>query len=198
MPINSSVRDLVASCDLEERIALVPASAMLRGLYFKNTLNILRRAGRERPFVDLYPEKYSAVHLYPVTQFLERLAVAGALLAGPQNVHQGMQEIGLGNARAFSGSLLGKSLLKFLAPNPVKLLKQADAGRRLSCTYGRWHTDFIETNRAVVHLYEEYLWIESNILGAAIGTFDSIGKSVQVDVELISRFEGRLFISWDS
>ncbi len=82
------IRHLVEHCDLGERLALVPASAMLRGLYFKNTVSVLRKANLLTDFLEYYPESFSAVRWYPVADFLEQLAVAGALVAGPEKIHE--------------------------------------------------------------------------------------------------------------
>lgn len=196
--LSEGVRKLVSHCDLEERLPLVPASAKLRGLYFKNNLTVLRDAGLEDEYRRYFPETHSAVRWYPVSDFLERLAVAGALLCGPENIHEGMQRIGHNNAMAFAESLLGRTLLRLLARDPVKLLKQSVAGRRQSCTYGRWEVVFLEPGCAELTMFEEYLWLESNVLGAAIGTFNSVGREVSVEVEVFSRFEGKHTLRWNA
>jgi uncharacterized protein (TIGR02265 family) len=183
---------------LEERLPLVPASAKLRGLYFKNNLTMLKREGHEQAFLRYYPERYSAVRWYPVADFLEQLAVAGSLLCGPEKVHEGMRRIGHNKAVAFAESLLGRAMMRFFSNDPVKALQQAAAGRRQSCTYGRWETSFVERGVAVMKMYEEYLWIESYVAGAGRGTFASIvGRDIDVEATLVSRFEGRLTLRWD-
>lgn len=177
----------------------MPASAQLRGLYFKNNLTMLRQEGLEGRYRSYYPENYSAVRWYPVADFLERLAVAGALLCGPEGVHEGMRRIGHNNAVAFAESLLGRTMMRFFSNDPVKAVRQASAGRRQSCTYGRWEASFVEPGVAVMKMYEEYLWIESYVSGAGHGTFTSIvGRDIDVEVELTSRFEGSLTLRWDA
>ncbi len=193
----AGVSELVAHTDLAERKAMVPASAKLRGLYFKNNITVLRRRGLEEEFREMYPEQYSAVRWYPVADFLERLAVAGALVSGPENVHEGMRLIGENNALAFAESLMGRAMLRLLARDPVKLLRQSMAGRRQSCTYGRWDLELIGPGEAVMSMHEEYLWLESNIVGAAIGTFRSVGVDVDVSLELTSKFEGKVTMRWE-
>jgi len=194
--LNRRIRDLVAGTDLEERLSLVPPSAMLRGLYFRNTIAVLRSAGTLPSYEAIYSESYSAVRWYPLSDFLERSAVAAALLVGPERVHEGLREIGRRNVLAFSESLIGKMLLRILPRDPVSLLKQACAGRRQSCRYGRWEVTFPEPGKAVMAMFEEYLWIESNVLGAAEGTFAAVGRDVSVTVELDSKFKGRHILTW--
>jgi uncharacterized protein (TIGR02265 family) len=196
MALDPRIAGLVAHTDLEERLRLVPPSASLRGLYFKNTVAVLRSAGLLAQYQELYPEAHSAVRFYPIADFLERAAVAAALLRGPEHVDGGLREIGRRNVLAFSESLIGRTALRLLAPEPVTLLRQACAGRRQSCRYGRWEVTFPERGMAVMHMFEEYLWIESNVLGAAEGTMEAIGRTVTVQVELDSKFKGRHILRW--
>jgi uncharacterized protein (TIGR02265 family) len=192
------IRQLVEHCDLDARLKSVPASAQLRGLYFKNTIAVMKKENLLDEYSGLFPETYSAVRWYPVSDFLQRLAVAGALLEGPENVHHGMLQIGRHNAAAFAKSLLGQTVLKLLSRDPQKILKQACAGRRQSCRYGRWEVEFPEPNMAVMHMFEEYLWIESNVLGAAEGTLEGTGCTFDVRYEVDSAFQGRHILKWST
>ncbi len=197
MVLDSRIHKLVTHSDLEERLQSVPASAQLRGLYFKNVINVMDKADLLRDYEAYFPETYSAVRWYPVADFLTRAAVAAALLKGQERIHEGLRAIGHNNAAAFADSLLGKTMLRFLAHDPVKLLKQACAARRQSCRYGRWEVQFPEPGMAVMDMFEEYLWIESNVLGAAEGTFESSGHQVTIEVHLESPFRGRHILRWD-
>lgn len=196
MGVSERIRPLLEHCDLERRLPLVPASAQLRGLYFKNTIAVLKKANLYEKFSQYYTQEHTAVRWYPVSEFLEQLAVAGALLKGPEHVHEGMQAIGRHNANAFAESLIGRAMLRLLSRDPVRLLKQASGGRRQSCRYGRWQLEFLEPGRAIMHMHEEYLWIESYVLGAAQGTMDAAQGNAVVSYELDSPFQGRHVLLW--
>jgi hypothetical protein len=43
---------------------------------------------------------------------------------------------------------------------------------------------------------EEYMYIESYLLGAAQGTFDAVGVPVQIEVSLRDRFNGQHHLRW--
>jgi uncharacterized protein (TIGR02265 family) len=196
MGLRADVRSLVQYCDLEERLPAVPASAQLRGLYFKNTINVMKSAGLQGRYAELFPETYSAVRWYPLADYLERHAAAGALLAGPETVHDGMRTIGHNNAQAFTESLLGKTMIRLLSRDPMRLLKQSAVGRRQSCQYGRWELHFPAPGHAVMEMYEEYIWIESNVAGAAEGTMAVTSVPVKNRCELDSKFRGRHVFEW--
>lgn len=100
--MHQRIRALVAHCDVEDRLRSVPASALYRGLYFKNIVTVLEQKGVFEKYAELYPESYSAIRWYPLSDYMERLAVAGALLRGPEQVHQGMRDIGHHNATSLS------------------------------------------------------------------------------------------------
>jgi uncharacterized protein (TIGR02265 family) len=183
-------------CDLAERLTLMPPSAKSRGLYFRSIDAVLHEAGVGARYRALFPESFPAIAWHPASEFLVRLAVGGALLTSPAEVHLGMFEIGRRNALAFASSLLGRTLIRFLARDPKKLMMQGAAARRQSCGYGHWELTFPSERSVVVQMTEEYMYIESYLLGAAQGTFDAIGLPVRTRVELDDRFKGRHLLEW--
>jgi uncharacterized protein (TIGR02265 family) len=190
------VDDVCRHCDLRERLTLVPPSAKVRGLYFRSIEAVLARAGRAERYRELFPERFAAILWHPASEFLVRLAAGAALLTSAERVHEGMFEIGRRNAVAFAESLLGRTMLRLLSRDPHKLLQQAVAGRRQSYSYGSWELTFPEEREAVMTMVEEYLYIESYMLGAARGTFDAIGVAVRTEVVLEDRFRGRHIMAW--
>ena len=183
-------------CDVEERITLIPPSAKSRGLYFRSIESVVADAGEGEQYRRLFPERFAAVMWYPASEFLVRLVVAGALLASPERVQEGMFEIGRRNAVAFSESLLGRAMLRLLSRDPKRLLHQGAAARRQSSSFGHWDLCFPDGREAIVDMREEYMYIESYLLGAARGTFDAIGIAVDARCELDTRFSGRHLLSW--
>jgi uncharacterized protein (TIGR02265 family) len=188
--------EVSAPCDIAERLPLVPPSAVTRGLYFNSIANVLADAGRAERFRELFPEPRSALRWYPTRDFLERLAIGAGMLLGPERVHEGMFEIGRRNARAFTDGLLGKVMLRVLARDPHKVLKQAIAGRRQSSKPARWELSFPAERTAVMLLIEEYGYIESYMLGGAHGTFEAIEVPVRIECLLEDRFSGRHVFRW--
>jgi uncharacterized protein (TIGR02265 family) len=190
------IRELCRHCDVHERVALVPPSAKVRGVYFGGIDRALVKAGCHERFKALFPQRLPAVLWHPATDFLVRLAVGGAILAGPDRVDEGMFEIGRGNAVTFAESLVGRALIRLLDRNPLRLLKQAIAGRRQGFAYGRWELAFPTDGEAVVTMTEEYAYIESYLLGAARGTFDAVNVPVKAEALLSDRFNGKHVLRW--
>jgi uncharacterized protein (TIGR02265 family) len=182
--------------DLAERLSLLPPAARVRGLYFGALEAHLMRAGRIDRYRSLFPERFAAVLWHPMREFLVRLTAASALTTGLDRIPEGMFEIGRKNAEVFVESLLGRVLLRILSREPKKVLQQGVAGRRQSVEGGHWALTFPEERTAVMTMTEEYLYIESFLLGAAQGTFDAIGVPVRTEVMLTDRFSGQHVLRW--
>lgn len=198
MPAPSAAIELVAPyCDIKDRLALVPPSASCRGIYFKNVEAQVERAGGIRHYRELLGEdRFSALPYYPLSDYLLRLAVAGAIVATPERVHDGMFAVARGNAAAFASSLLGRALFRLLARDPVRLSEQGLAARRQSHTYGHWAIVRHGDNALEMVYSDEYQWIESVMAGAARGTFEACGIDAQFETRMRSRFNGSTFIRW--
>ncbi len=184
-------------CDLLERIDRIPPSAQVRGVWTKILERQLQERGLLPEYRRLLPGHSSgAFELHHVSDLLLRAAVAGALLAGPEDLHQGMFEITRDNARRFTSSLMGRTLLRLLARDPRRLCQQILASRRQTCHYGSWELLSVREGEARIYLREEYIWIESYLLGAAVGTFEVLGDDVEATAELEGPFHGTHIIRW--
>lgn len=184
-------------CDVVDRLKRVPRGAGVRGIALRALEGTLRAEDKLDAFRTLFPERCNAMQWIPTEDFLVRLVVAGTLLRGPADVHRGMYEIGRSMATAFAASLLGRLLLLHgLSRDPRLLLIQGQAGRRQMIQGGFWTLTFQGAREACIRMVDEYLYIESYMLGAAYGTFEAVQLPVQVDVELEAPFCGRHIIRW--
>ncbi len=195
-PRRQVLAEIAAASDLEERLREVPASARCRGLFFDSVDRVLERAGKLDEYRRLCPDRRAASRFYPVTEYLEDAAIGAAILASPARLHEGLEAIGRRNVVAVSESAIGRALLRVLDPDPRRLLEQGALGKRLTCNYGRWYVSFPTEHSAVVTMRDEYIWIDSLLLGAARGTFEAVGREVESEVEIWTRFSGRHLLRW--
>lgn len=188
---------LAPHCDIVTRLSAVPPAARVRGVYFRSALDEITRRGRRAAFEAVIHEtERSAFMLYPASDYLVWLAWAGSLITSPVSVHAGMRELSRGNAVYFGQSLLGRSLLRLLSRDPVQLLHQAIKSKRAVSNYGRWYIADESPRHVVVRHEEEYVWIESALLGGALGALESCGIAPSVEVKLKDRFNGDLVFRW--
>lgn len=200
MRVSPDVRALTlvaAHCDIEDRLPLVPPSASVRGIYFRAIEKQVAAQGVLESYKEYFPaDRFGSLSFYPVSEYLVRLACAGALVASPERVHEGMLTIAKGNARAFIDSILGRLLLRVLSGDPIRLVEQAIAGHRQSANYGHW--EMVRRSERVVEVFyrQEYAWIESAIAGAGLGTFEACGLAVKMETRLEDRFNGSALYTW--
>lgn len=186
-----------AHCDLEARLRDVPPSAQIRGVWVRSMEDALRRRGELAGFRAWFPdEPASVLRWYPVAWFLPRLAVAGALITSPAEVHRGMYEIGFGNADGFIGTLIGRTLFGLLSRDPARVIQQGAAAHRQCTTYGRWHLELPAPRTSRMVMRSEYIWIESYQHGSAVGTYDAIGCPAEVKVSLTGPYDGAIEVTW--
>jgi len=183
-------------CDIEERMKLVPATARVRGVLFRPIQAQLQKRGLLDAYQAYFGEKRGAIPFYPLTDYLLRLAVAGALVTTPSRLHEGMFSICKGNASEIVESVLGRALLRLLARDPVRLTEQGLAARRQTMAYGHWSI-VRHGERSIEMVYEnEYTWIDSAIAGSAVGTFEACGLTPKIETRLVDRFNGSTLIEW--
>jgi len=184
-------------CDIAERLEVVPPSARVRGLYMKSLESVLQRAGRVRLYQEFFRnERWSPVRMYPLRDYMVRLAVAGASLYSPERVHDGMRDVWRTNATTFASSLLGRTMLRLLSHDPVRLTEQGLAARRQTYQYGHWEIVRHDTRSIEMVYREEYIWIESAIAGGALGAFEACGIDAKIETKLVNRFDGSTLVTW--
>lgn len=190
--------ELVAPhCDIVDRLRHVPPAATMRGVFFHNVEGQLERMGRLPAYRAYFPDdRFFSLPFYPLSDFLVRLACAGAIVASPARLHDGMRAITRGHATTFVQSLLGRALVRLLSRDPVRLTEQGIAARRQTYGYGRWTIERL-TPRSLRVVYEdEFQWIESAVAGAAEGTYVACVPEVQLETVLSGRFTGHTTMRW--
>lgn len=188
---------LAPHCDIAPRLAAVPPTACVRGLYFRAALDEITRRGQRAAFETIiHDTERSAFMLYPLTDYLVWIAWAGSLIATPTDVHVGMRELFRGNAVYFGQSLLGRSLLRLISRDPIRQMHQAIQSKRAITNYGRWSIIDEGPRHVTVRHDDEYVWIESALLGGALGGFESCGLSPTVEVSLRDPYHGDIAFRW--
>jgi uncharacterized protein (TIGR02265 family) len=190
--------DLVgAHCDLEQRLRDIPPSARARGIWVRTFENALgRRSGAMDQYLAIFESAASPLGWEPLGEVVARLAVAGAIYTSPREVREGLRLLARTQAVSFADSLLGRTLIRLLAPDPVRVLQQGAAARRQTCNYGSWEHDFSTPGRAIVTHRDEYGWLDSQVLGSAEGTLDAIKVRAEIAQRLDDPYNGVTVITW--
>jgi uncharacterized protein (TIGR02265 family) len=191
------IESLAPHCDIVARLAAVPPWARVRGVYFRAALQELTRRGLRPAFDKAFEEPERATFtLYPVTDYLVRIAYAGTLITSPERVHEGLHELFRGNAHYFAQSLLGRGLLRLIARDPVRQLHQAIKSKRAVSNYGRWSVIAEEPGMVEVLHEDEYVWIESALAGGALGGFEACGVYPSIELRMRDAYNGSVIFRW--
>jgi uncharacterized protein (TIGR02265 family) len=197
MRMSRAVALVAPHCDIVERLQVVPPSAQLRGVWINSVEEQIGKIGKLELYREYFPaDRFSTLTFYPLEDYLERLACAGALVSSPARVHDGMSQLMQGNARAFMETLLGRVMLRVLSRDPMKLFEQGTAARRQTFNYGRWELKRLGAREVEIVHHDEYNWIESAIAGSWLGTFEACNVTGKVETRLVDRFNGSTFLSW--
>jgi uncharacterized protein (TIGR02265 family) len=196
MVFESALDFVGAYCDLEKRLVDIPPAARARGIWVRTFEAEIDKVGQLERYLRIFPSRASTLGWLPCSEAVARVAVCGALYASPSDVHAGMRRIGQVQPLRFSESLLGRSLIRLLSPDPVRVLQQGAAARRQTCNYGQWDYDFSQPRRATVRHRDEYGWLESQVLGSAEGTLQAIGVNATVELTLEDAYNGVVDIRW--
>ncbi len=190
--------DLVgAYCDLEQRLKDIPPSAQARGIWVRTFENALAvRPGATDRYLTIFGAPASPLGWHSMGDVVARIAVAGALYTSPSDMKEGMRELGRAQSVQFAESLLGRTLIRLLSPDPVRVLQQGAAARRQTCNYGHWEYDFSTPRCAVITHRDEYGWLDSQVLGSAEGTFEAIRVPATFDLVLSDAYNGVTTITW--
>jgi uncharacterized protein (TIGR02265 family) len=182
--------------DLEERLRQVPSSACSRGIFF----NLLRDDLNRRHLLGLsevqriLKEPRKSYRFYPTRDLVEVYALGGALVnADPR---EGIRQLFMGTASYFSSTWYGAAFARFLKPDPFAALSYIERSREHVANYGRWRLERRGPGHAILHMFDEYFWIEAAQRGGCEGMLLACGVSGEVRAELDSMFDGRLDIRW--
>ena len=82
MPESRAIALVGSHCDIVERLAVVPPSAQVRGVWIRAIEKQLSKHGRLAVYREYFPDDhYSALGFFPLADCLVRLSCAGAIIA---------------------------------------------------------------------------------------------------------------------
>lgn len=181
--------------DLERRLAAIPARAAVRGAFYNLIHHSLERRGLGSA-LSVQPELAEprrSYKLYPARDWVLAFATGGALL--DSNPLEGMATIFGDGPRYFVNTWFGEVLRRFIQPDPLPALRWIERSREHLCNFGHWRIETRGENRLILHMFEEYMWLEAH-RGGCEGLLDMCGVKGTVRATQDGLFQGRLEIEW--
>jgi uncharacterized protein (TIGR02265 family) len=181
--------------ELDARLRAVPSTALVRGLFFNMIGDHLKRCGKASAARTIVGPHRRIYALYPVSELLVAFAEA-APLVDARDPRAAIAQIWAGGSRYFAGTWLGKAFQRFIRPDPLSALEWLEGAREHFCNYGQWRLELVQPGHAVLHMFDEYIWIETAHRGGCEGLLAACGVTGSVEPTLDSMFSGRLDVRW--
>jgi uncharacterized protein (TIGR02265 family) len=187
-----------ALLDLDRRLRETPEHAQVRGIWFGMTADYMCRQGSAvdaawRALVNV-PSR-TIFRNYSVREYLQELAMAAAVL-DPSNPYDAMRMIWRNTPRYWTSSIIGRSLVRLLHPDPLSAWRWCERHREHFCNYGSWRLEVRSADYAIMHYFDEYIWIDGAHRGGAESLLDACGVEGTVEPEVISPYSGRMHVRW--
>jgi uncharacterized protein (TIGR02265 family) len=196
-PVFVDLARAAQTLDLPRRLAAVPTTAMVRGVFF----NLIEADLARRGLLGHPAWHGSALHqrrsheLYGARDLLTLASTAGALLhADPL---EGMRQVHASTATYFASTWYGRAFRRFLHPDPGEALAWIERSRHFVANYGRWRYEPRGFGKGILHMFDEYCYIEAIQRGGCEGLLTACGVRGTVDVELDTPYQGRLVVAWE-
>jgi uncharacterized protein (TIGR02265 family) len=181
--------------ELEERLRSVPSTALVRGMFFNMVGDYLKRSGHGSAARSIVGPARRIYTLCPVQEFLSVCGRAASVVA-PQDPQEGVRQIWSGGSRYFAATWLGKAFQRLIRPDPATALEWLEGAHEHFANYGRWRVERVHPTYAVLHMFDEYIWIASAHRGGCEGLLAACGVEGHVDAVIDAPFTGRLDVRW--
>jgi len=181
---------------LRSRLAAIPPTAHTRGVFF----NLLRDDLARRRLLDipdlrrLLGRHQKSYGYYPTRDLVEAYAIAGAIV-NPDPL-DGMRQLFTASPTYFASTWFGRAFARYMRPDPRSALAWIERSRDFMADHGRWRVEIRSHDHAVIHMFEEYFWIDGALRGGCEGMLIACGVEGEVRAELDDPFNGRLDVRW--
>jgi uncharacterized protein (TIGR02265 family) len=184
--------------DVVDRLTRIRRDQLARGVWFRMLREEVARRGHVRAYdAEGGPHEATTFKMYPLDDYLRRLVIAGALIASPEKVHDGMRDLHRESVRYFTKSILGRLIISVMRPTPHDLLQQIERSRPHVANYGTFRYERRGPRAAAMHLSDEPVYIESAQLGSMLSTLDACGiTDARTEITLHSFSSGTILAEW--
>lgn len=185
--------------ELEAQIALLPARATCKGMFFADPME---RARRVDPAVDLFaragvaPRRYVPFVDYPHAEWMRIANASAAVIAPGGRVGEGLRELGCHAYDVIFDNPIGKVLFGPLGFDLERIFEHAGTGYRLGLGFGAVSTERVASQRWRVRYRDFPSFIETYNVGVIEGAVRRYGYTPRVRVRLDDPSRGALDVSW--
>jgi len=197
VPVVVDLARSASQLDLEKRLRDLPATAMVRGIFFR----LLKDETEKRGISAVEELKRVLVgkdvwRLYPARELMVAYATAASLVDPDPN--QGLRSLFHDMGPSYSRTWYGQLFRKFLgSPDPGRAIRYIERAKERVSNYSTWRVETLGPRHVVLHMFNEYFWIESAQRGGCEGLLQACDVSGEVRPELDGPYNGALDVRWE-
>lgn len=147
-----------------------------------------------RRFFRIY--RFTPFRMYPVRDYLTRLAILAQIEWGPARIYDGIRLIQSSAFEAWSSTIVGQAAVRLFDPSLLGMLRGIERAfaSRMMINYSDFFIDEVRADRIVTRFANEYVYIEHAMVGALEGVARLCNAEVDFETELETPFDGRVVI----
>lgn len=187
-------------CDVKERMRGAPLHHRVRAHFFANLRCIV--AAMKPNLVEAYDreagETVRGFGMHPVRDYVRRLAIAGAIVAGPEHVIAGIEEVHRRTMYRFMGSSILRGVVSIAKLTPILWCEsqRTDRFRHIAVNYGACSYDRLGQRSIAVHFDDEHVWPDHAMVGMCRGLLDGCGLQGRVLCQSRGPNAATVWMSW--
>jgi uncharacterized protein (TIGR02265 family) len=196
VPVVVDLAQSASLLDLDKRLRDLPATAKVRGVFFR----LLRDETEKRGLSAVKDLRHvlegkDVWRLYPARDLMTAYATAASLIDPDPN--QGLRVLFHDMGPSYSRTWYGQLFRKFIgSPDPARALRYVERAKERVSNYSTWRLETLGPRHVVLHMFDEYFWIESAQRGGCEGLLDACDVAGEVRAELDGPYNGALDIQW--
>lgn len=185
--------DLCAPLDVARQAALVPATGVVKGMFFDSVAREVRAvSGRAVPG----ERRFLAFTNYPLRDWLEFLATAAATAYPNEPVRGALRRLGRSMYPAFSRSMVGKVVVAFASDDIVHTLPLYPKVWQMISDHASAEIHGLREGRVVIRHRNVWDFNDCFQVGSIEGGFAVFGKNATVRVSVLSPCDADFEVCW--
>jgi uncharacterized protein (TIGR02265 family) len=179
------------SFDVDAHIAMVPANATVKGMFWNDLLKMA--AGLS---IALPQGRYAAFSDYPLVDYMRAVAVVARAANPKAGVAEGIRRVGERGLATLASSLAGRVLFAFAGRDLGSTLGLVSQAYRRCLDPGEACVALLEPGKAVIELRSIWNFAQSYQVGVFEGAIRHLGHRGSVKLRTHSACDADYLVEW--
>jgi uncharacterized protein (TIGR02265 family) len=184
---------------LEEHLRALPLGATLKGMFFHDVLDRLRKSAPNHVLLapdGLGSRRYLHFFDYSYADYMRVLHGTAVAIFPGLPVGEGLRRLGHSSFPALRNSQVGKVLFGVLGTDTRRIMELGARGYKVSLNFGRVEVNGVGTNHLRYHFRNLPAYLETYQVGVVEGAMKASGVEGRVRVKLANLGNGSFDIRW--